>query len=74
MTKDIAKPQKFGKLYFSHFIIGGDDMNKTKLKMIAEKIAGIACIILGIALGYQGVKMVTKKKYARGYINLDETD
>ena len=49
-------------------------MNKTKLKMIAEKIAGIACIILGIALGYQGVKMVTKKKYARGYINLDETD
>lgn len=47
-------------------------MNKDKLKRIAEKVAGIACIVLGMVLGYQGVKMVTKKHYARGYINLEE--
>ena len=49
-------------------------MNKTKLKKIAEKVAGMACIILGIVLGYQGVRMVTKKEYARGYINIPEED
>ena len=38
-------------------------MTKSKLKKIAEKIAGIACIILGMVLGYQGVKMCTRKNY-----------
>ena len=38
-------------------------MTKEKFKRIAEKVAGVACIILGMVLGYQGVKMCTKKKY-----------
>lgn len=47
-------------------------MTKAKLKKIAEKLAGVACIILGIVLGYQGVKMVTKKEYARGYVSIEQ--
>lgn len=40
-------------------------MTKEKFKRIAEKIAGIACIIIGMVLGYQGVKMCTKKHYIK---------
>ena len=43
-------------------------MTKAKFKKIAEKIAGVACIILGMVLGYQGVKMCTKKTYIKADI------
>ena len=41
---------------------------KEKIKKIAEKIAGVACIILGMVLGYQGVKMCTRKTYIKANI------
>ena len=45
---------------------------KQKIKKIAEKIGGGVLILVGMIIGYQGVKMMTKKDYARGYINLSE--
>ena len=47
---------------------------KQKIKKIAEKIGGGVLIIVGMIIGYQGVKMISKKDYARGYINLSEED
>ena len=41
---------------------------KDKVKKVAEKVAGVACIILGMFLGYQGVKMCTKKTYIQADI------
>lgn len=41
---------------------------KDKIKKVIEKIAGVACIILGMVLGYQGVKMCTKKTYIKADI------
>ena len=43
-------------------------MTKAKFKKMAEKVAGVACIILGMVLGYQGVKMCTKKTYIKADI------
>jgi hypothetical protein len=64
-------------MYLSHDIMvtrdfiknGGVKMTtKDKIKKIAEKVAGVACIILGMILGYQGVRMCTKKTYAKADI------
>lgn len=65
------------RMYLSHDIMvtrdfiknGGVKMTtKDKIKKVIEKIAGVACIVLGMVLGYQGVKMCTRKTYIKADI------
>lgn len=63
------------RMYLSHdimvtrgFMEENDMSFKDKAKKIVEKAIGFGLIILGMVIGYQGVKMCTKKTYIQAEV------